>query len=55
MRREPAEFLNPGVTATAPPEAWRMALDAEGPVYCMQVNDLLPEVLAGSPVGQAAA
>ena len=34
--------------AQTPPDVWPVALDPEGPVYCMDVNRLLPDSLAGS-------
>jgi chemotaxis-related protein WspB len=48
MRRDPSDFLDPGVKALSPPDIWPVALDPEGPVYCMDVNRLLPEALARS-------
>jgi chemotaxis-related protein WspB len=53
MRREPSDFREPGVKALAPPAIWPVALDPEGPVYCMEVDSLLPEALAGSLLKQA--
>jgi chemotaxis-related protein WspB len=50
MRREPTDFRDPGVKSASPPDVWPVALDPEGPVYCMEVSRLLPESLAGSLV-----
>jgi chemotaxis-related protein WspB len=50
MRRDPSDFRDPGVRALTPPDVWPVALDPEGPVYCMDVNRLLPEPLAASLV-----
>lgn len=48
MRRDPSDFRDPGVKASSPPDVWPVALDPEGPVYCMDVNRLLPDSLADS-------
>jgi chemotaxis-related protein WspB len=48
MRRDPSDFRDPGVKALSPPDFWPVALDPEGPVYCMDVNRLLPDSLARS-------
>jgi chemotaxis-related protein WspB len=48
MRRDPSDFRDPGVKAQSPPDVWPVALDPQGPVYCMDVDRLLPESLAGS-------
>jgi chemotaxis-related protein WspB len=48
MRRDPSDFRDPGVKAHSPPDVWPVALDPEGPVYCMDMNRLLPDSLARS-------
>lgn len=53
MRRDPADFRDPGVKAATPPDVWPVALDPGSPVYCMDVNRLLPESLAASLLPQA--
>lgn len=53
MRRDPSDFRDPGVKASAPPDVWPVALDPEGPLYCMDVTRLLPEALAASLLPQA--
>jgi chemotaxis-related protein WspB len=52
MRRDPADFRDPQVKSTSPPDVWPVALDPDGPVYCMDVSRLLPESLAGSLIRQ---
>jgi chemotaxis-related protein WspB len=54
MRRDPSDFRDPQVKATSPPDVWPVALDPEGPVYCMDVTRLLPDSLAGSLIRQVA-
>jgi chemotaxis-related protein WspB len=48
MRRDPSDFRDPRVKALSPPDVWSVALDPDGPVYCMDVNRLLPDSLARS-------
>jgi chemotaxis-related protein WspB len=48
MRRDPSDFRDPQVQSTSPPDVWPVALDADGPVYCMDLNRLLPESITGS-------
>jgi chemotaxis-related protein WspB len=48
MRRDPKDFQDSGVTSASPPHLGPVALDSAGPVHWIDVDRLLPALLADS-------
>ena len=46
MRRDPKDFQDSGVTSASPPHLGPVALDSAGPVHWIDVDRLLPALLA---------
>lgn len=55
MRRDPADFIDPGLKAASPPDVWPVALDPAGPVYLVDACRLLPESITSALFQQAVA